>query len=164
MDHYQTYINDANDIWRDLRQRASTDQKFMALSKEEQLDYYQRSNAAFHMMFPIVIRYMVMFGQYSTRAFTRHVKKIGAKPYRSEDEYCERQADYVKYLFMELSPAHDSKEAKAVWQQTYDKLKLEVESFKEARKNAQETLKANDAKSSAERRNELRKAILVNLQ
>jgi hypothetical protein len=152
----ETYINDADDIWGNFKERLKTDPGFRNMNPDDQLNFYQKNYNRFTMAFPIVLRYMIQLRQFNKKAFAKFVKKMMANPYRSELEYCERQADYVKYLFMELSPSHNMKEAHAIWKQTYDMLAKEVEVFKKAEERVKEKLEKNNSQNSIEKRNELK--------
>lgn len=156
-----TYIRDAETIWVDFKQKSREDVKFRELPDEARLEYYQKKYHNFAMSFPIVLRYMVQLGQYSKKAFTRHVKKMKTNPYRSELEYCERQADYVKYLYMELSPSHDVTSAQKMWKDTYDMLAREVEVFKKTEEIVKKKLEKNNSQNSMERRQELKRLLNV---
>ena len=155
----ETYVKDAEAIWSDFNDRLKNDATFRDLDPDNQLEFYQKNHHRFTMSFPIVLRYMIQLRQFSKKAFVKFVKKMTAKPYRSELEYCERQADYVKYLFMELSPSHNMKEAQAIWKNTYDMLAKEVEVFKKAEEKVKEKLEKNNSQNNIEKRKELKKAL-----
>jgi hypothetical protein len=123
---------------------------------EKQLEFYQKNHNNFTMSFPIVLRYMIQLQSYSKKAFVKFVNKLQNNPYRSELEYCERQADYVKYLFMELNSSHNMQEAQKTWQVTYDMLAKEVQMFKDAEETIKQKLEKNDKQSSLEKRSELK--------
>jgi hypothetical protein len=93
---------------------------------------------------------------YHERAFARHVREMYENPYRSEDEWCRRQADYVQYLHMELKPGSLKKENKRVWRETYDQLKAETDAFKAERTEAELRVDAARVRAEAERRQELK--------
>lgn len=154
-----TYVKDAEAIWSDFNERLKNDTAFRDLKSEDQLEFYQKNHHSFTMSFPIVLRYMIQLRQYSKKAFVKFVKKMASKPYRSELEYCERQADYVKYLYMELSSSHNMKEAQAIWKNTYDMLAKEVEVFKNAEDKVKEKLEKNDRQNNIEKRKELKKVL-----
>lgn len=156
-----TYIKDADSIWSDFKHRLK-DNTFNKLTPDEQLEFYQKNHHQFTMTFPIVLRYMIQLRQYSKKAFTRFVKKLQMNPYHSELEYCERQADYVKYLFIELSPSHNMKEAQKVWDDTYKMLTKEVEVFKKAEERVKDKMQKNDNINNLEKRNELKKLLNIN--
>lgn len=155
----ETYIKDAEYIWSDFNKRLSDDMVFKDLHPDDQLEFYQKNYDRFTMTFPIVLRYMIHHRQYHTKAFSRHVKKMNDCPYRSELEYCERQADYVKYLFMVLNPKYNTKEANNVWTKTYDMLVNEIDMFKKAEERVRLKLEKNNIQNSIEKRAELKEAL-----
>lgn len=153
------YISDADNIWVDFKKRSKSDVKFNELNIDEKLDYYQKRYHSFTVTFPIVLRYMIQLGQYSTKAFRKYVKRMQTNPYRSELEYCERQADYVKYLFMECSNSHNVQDAQKIWQNAYDLLAKEVEIFKQAEEKVKEKIGKNNSLNNIEKREELKRAL-----
>ena len=96
----EQYLEDADTIFKDYKTRLK-DTNFNTISPETRLSFYQKKYPQFTLSFPIVIRYLIQFGMYKPKAFSRYIKKLQNKPYKSELEYCERQADYVKFLYME---------------------------------------------------------------
>ena len=152
----ETYINDAELIWADFKNRLNTDKVFRELDVDDQLEFYQKNHHRFTMTFPIVLRYMIQLKQYDKKAFIKFIQKLTANPYRSELEYCERQADYVKYLFMETSRNHNMKDAQTVWKDTYDMLEKEVKAFKEAEEKVKQKMEKNNNANGTEKRKELK--------
>jgi hypothetical protein len=152
----ETYVNDAEEIWEDLKDKLKNDHSFRAMDDDSRLEFYQKNHHRFTMTFPIVLRYMVQLRQYHKKAFIKFIKKMTAHPYKSELEYCERQSDYVKYLYMELTPRYTMKEAKSIWKQTYDMLAKEVEVFKKAEETVKKKLEKNNSQNNIEKRKELR--------
>ena len=157
MNNDTKYIEDANHIWKDFIKRDREDVKFAELNCDKQLEYYQDKFHRFTMTFPIVLRYMIQMKQYRQKAFEKYIKKLRAKPYRSELEYCERQADYVKYLFMEINKSYTMTDAKAVWTRAYNMLAREVEIFKKANEDVKQRMGVDKARHSQERRAELKR-------
>ena len=153
------YVEDAEDIWLDYRTRKKSDLKFINMSIDDRINYYQRVYNKFALAFPVVLRYMVQLGSYNRKAFRRFVDRLTNNPYRSELEYCERQADYVKFLFMENNKSHSMKEANNVWKKTYDLLVKEVEVFKKANEDAKKNLEENKIRNNIEKRKELKRII-----
>ena len=153
-----TYIADAKDIWNDLRLKLK-ETRFRSMSLEHQLDHYQKNNIRFANAFPIVLRYMVQLRMYHEKAFIRFIKKMQSKPYHSKLEFCERQADYVKYLYQELNTHYPENEAKRIWKETYDMLAKEVKMFEDAEKTVKEKLEKNEIINNKEKREELKKLL-----
>ena len=152
------YLEDANIIFKDYKNRLN-DSSFCDLTPDEKLAYYQKKYSQFTMSFPIVLRYLIQFGMYKPKAFSRYIKKLQNKPYKSELEYCERQADYVKYLYMETNQHYNQQEIKELWTEVYNSLVKEIELFKQAEKTVKEKHEKNNIKNLEERRKELMKMI-----
>ena len=153
------FLDKANEIYKDFKNKTKKDLNFSKISPDDQLDYFQKKYKHFSLTFPIVLRYMVQLKWYSTKAFTQFLKKLKTNPYRSEDEYCKRQADYVKYLYMDINKHMGMHKANEVWQSTYNKLQLEVEMFKKMSEEVKQKNKKNEIKNREERREELKKLL-----
>jgi hypothetical protein len=154
----ETYTKDAKNIWDDLHTRFKN-KKFKELGVEEQLVFYQKQHQRFATTFPIVLRYMVQLRLYHEKAFIKFIKRMQSRPYHSKLEFCERQADYVKYLYRELYNHYSEKDCQEVWTQTYDALKKEVEMFEDAEKKVKLKLDKNNSINNTEKRNELKKML-----
>ena len=156
------FLDKAAEIYKDFKHKIKKDQDFKELEPDKQLDYFQKKYRYFGLTFPIVLRYMIQLKWYSTKAFTRFLKKLKTNPYKSEDEYCQRQADYVKFLYMEMNKHCNTKKAQEVWTDTYKKLLLEVEMFKKMAEKIKKKTEKNEIKNKKERREELKK-LMANL-
>lgn len=112
---------------------------------------------------PIVTRYLICMGQYSTKAFRKFLYKIkntviplDRKKGHMEDEWIRRQSDYVKYLWESYQKKHYSTvDSARVWQETYDKLKGEFDDFRNLHKKAEETVKETKILNNGENLKEL---------
>lgn len=159
----ETYVSDANAIFAEYKSLLTVDTRFANLSPGEQLSYYQKKKPIFAKTFPITLRYMIELGTYNEKAFRKFIKKLQDHPYKSETEYCERQADYIKFLYIETNAGCTKKEAKSIWKCAKDILIEEVNTFK----NAMETIKKkngkNDALNDIEKREELKKELDSNV-
>jgi len=146
------YIVDANNIWVDFTKRLNTDKQFSSLSRENQLDFYQKQNIKFATAFPIVLRYMIQHRRYKKKAFIKFIKNI--KPYHSKADFCTRGADYVKLLCLETT--HNVRQAQKVWEITHDALVKECEAMDKMEKQILDRLNTHNKTNSEERREELK--------
>jgi FMN phosphatase YigB (HAD superfamily) len=160
-DTNDVYIRDANTIFAALGKDLKNEE-FVNMAMEEQLKIYQERYPDFARTFPIVMRYMIQFRQYKTKAMARFLKRLNSNPYRSEAEYCERQADYVKYLYMESTPHYTAKVAGEVHRDVLEALLEELKDYKEMVEVVKQKSKEGELQNAEERRNEL-KNLLENL-
>lgn len=153
------YVNEANEINRDYLERLK-DHNFKAMGIQRRLSYYQRRYPNFAKTFPITLRYMIEHSQYSSKAFRKYLKRFGTKRYKNEDEFCERQADYVKYLYMELNNHYDERLARKTWQETYDLLRKEIVVFKESDSRMKKKNEELEVLNAQERRAEVKEKLI----
>ena len=141
------------------------DKEFIKLGDQEKLDRFRNIDKTFMEEFPIVGRYMVCTGNYSTKAFKRFLLKIRnvvhpppekrGKGYM-EDQWVRRQCDYVRYLWEESQNGHyNNAEAKYVWNETYTLLTKEFNDFRDKFKTVEEKVKEDKVKYNISRTREL---------
>ena len=125
----------ANRMWEDLKTKIKTDPSFVDLSDSEKVEIYQKTEFKdFYNTHPIVSRYLVCMGQYSSSAFKKYLKKIEMnKPkmrFMNKESkmelYIENQAFYVKQLWIAYQRQHYSqKDAADIYKHALDTLKQE---------------------------------------
>jgi hypothetical protein len=99
-------------------------------------------------------------GQYRKKAFDKYLKKIKASPWNSEEGYLEAQADYVKYLYMEMTPHYKPGDVARIKQDAFEALKKEREDMKAMYETTKKRLEEEGNKQLEERREELRQMLL----
>lgn len=124
-------IKDAINVYNDFVHRMKSDPEFVKLSSHDKIAYYHRNASDVVKKFPIIFRYMIETGQFHTKAMKQFIDKLKIKPYKTEEEYCERNADYIKYLYMCTHAHYNLKEAKQLWADTRIALLNEIKEFKE---------------------------------
>ena len=146
-------IDLANKLWRDLKKRILDDPTFVKKSDSEKVDIYQKSEfKEFYTNYPIVCRYMVCMGQFSNKAFKRYLLKCKSmstvkhtNKHDSEDEWVQRQSDYIRYLWEAYQKQHfNAADAQEIWQQAYKMLTQEFTDFKKLHKEVEAKLKVDD--------------------
>jgi hypothetical protein len=101
--------------------------------------------AEFFRAFQMVVEYMLANCEYNEAAFRRYMKKLFLNPGKGQSGVNERQADYVKYLYIENNRPHYSiKEAQEIWQYTFDNLERNRKDFEEKYDQAKKDKEAAD--------------------
>jgi hypothetical protein len=158
----------ANEMWNDLKQRIKDDPEFVNKPDSEKVELYQKSGfKEFYTAYPIVCRYMLCMGQFSTKAFKRYLAKCismssvpRTKDYDKEAEWIKRQADYVRYLWESYQKQHFNKsDSNAIWQNAYATLSKEMTDFK----NLQKEIEAKMATSAKNNKTTMVKELLARL-
>lgn len=141
----------AGQMWADVKKKVKEDPAFMDISDKDKLKYFREDLDYDEFMneYPVMTRYMVCMGQYSSKAFKRFLDKVRRvkhpekceKGYK-EDQWVRRQADYVQYLWEAYQKSHiNSSERKMVWQDAYKNLKGEFDDFRDKYKAVEEATK-----------------------
>jgi hypothetical protein len=169
-DHIEVSTNIANKFWNDIKKRVRDDPKFVEMTDNEKIEIYQKSEfKEFYIEFPIVSRYMICMGQFSNKAFNKYLikcKNASHDPVKSrekgytEDQWVQRQSDYVRYLWESYQRQHYSQsESKNIWNHAYTTLKKEFQDFKDLHEDIEQKLK-NDEKVN---KNQMTKELLTRL-
>lgn len=131
---------------REEKNHAKVDKIFTKLQKE----YHD-----FAISYPIQLRYMCQLGQYHPVAMKLYLSQIEHKPWKSEDEYIEYQANYVRLVYMKKHKHWTRNELNNVYNTTYNILKSERTEFKERVTKAQESLEQEQIGREMQKRQEM---------
>ena len=146
-------IEVANKLWQDLKKRIADDPKFVKKSDAEKIEIYQKSEfKEFYTNYPIVCRYIVCMGQFSNKAFKRYLLKCKTMSsqkdnanHNSEDEWVQRQADYIRYLWEAYQKQHfNASDAQEIWKHAYNTLTQEFADFKKLHEEVENKLKIDE--------------------
>ena len=130
-DDIETSINVSIKLWDDIKNRIKTEPEFINMSDTEKVALYQLTDYnTFYTAFPIVSRYMICMGQFSVNSFKKYLykcKNIKHDPIKSkengytEDQWIQRQADYVRYLWESYQKINFSNlESDNIWKSAYE--------------------------------------------
>lgn len=122
-------LKTADELWAAYREMRK-DATWAKRDVTAKIGYFQdRGYSNFITKYAVPTRYMVMYDEYSHRAFLKYLVRLKTVGYRSKDEWIERQADYVKYLWRAYNPRGSTKEAADARQTAYEHIKKEMDSF-----------------------------------
>lgn len=113
-------------IYRDWLKRNESDSVFRELGYQPKYEYYMKMHMDFARQYPIIMRYLASFGMYSRKAVSQYLKKCNTTVVQTDEDYAERQADFVKYLYMDLRPHMDRRKLNMIWQQIKDEILSEL--------------------------------------
>lgn len=148
---------EAEKVWLNVKVLLATNsESYMKLSDDQKVDMVRNDFTDFYNEFPIVCRYMICMGQYKAKAFNRFLKKCkSVEPVEdhkraknhNEDQWVQRQADYIRYLWEEnQNKRFSTKDAHMVWNQAYKSLTKEFNDFKELHSNIEKKIKSDDVR------------------
>lgn len=160
-DRIEVSVDMANKLWNDIKKRVSEDPKFAELPDNGKIEIYQKSEFKdFYIEFPIVSRYIICMGQFSNKAFKKYLikcKNANHDPVKSrekgytEDQWVQRQADYIRYLWESYQKQHHSpSESNNIWQHAYNTLKKEFQDFKDLHDDVEKKLKEDEKTNKGE--------------
>jgi DNA segregation ATPase FtsK/SpoIIIE-like protein len=150
----------AEKLWDDLKKRIKENPDFVKTTDDDKLKIYQNNEFKdFYTSYPIVCRYAICMGQYSSKAFKSflqkfkimHEKTRASNKETKMDEWIKCQASYIKFLYQAYSrKSHSEREAQMVWQQAYNTLKQEFADFEKMHSEVEERLKKEEKYNRSE--------------
>lgn len=150
-------IETANKMWLAYKKK-SDDKEWMKKDPQDKIGYFQSIGFSdFITKFSIPAKYMVMYEEYSRKAFYKYLVRLKTIGYHSKDDWIDRQADYIKFLWRAYNPKGNSSEGILIWQESKNKIKKEMEDFEGDYKKAEH--KAEQRAAAAIESN--RKALLM---
>lgn len=106
-----------------------------------------------------VSRALICNGEYSTKAFLMYLIQMKKVGYSSQEQYAERQADYMRWMWQSYNPMRSDSDAQDVWQKTRDSVLDELTSFKRDYQAAKEEVEEHRAKVSQSLKTDLLKML-----
>jgi hypothetical protein len=146
-------IRDAEVLWKKIVNTVKENPDIKNWDDNRKIEYFYKDNKDFYNEFPIVSRYMITMGQYSSKAFRKYLalkaldaKNIPAPENREngyiEDKWIRREADYVTFLWKAyMKGKRDEKQVKMVWEHAYTSLKKEFTDFRDTYKQTELKIK-----------------------
>lgn len=126
-DTIERVINEANIIYGDYKRRMKDDEQFSNLSHQAKYEYYMKIYIDFARQNPIILRYIASFGMHSPKAIKMYLKKCYNTKLDTDEAFAERQADFVKYLYMDIQKHMDMNKAHEIWRHTKDHILAEIQ-------------------------------------
>lgn len=153
-------VEDGLIIYRDYCDRAKKDESFSVLSYQAKYEYYMKKYIDYARSYPIIVRYIASFGMYHPKAVRLYLKKCFSTPMNDDEEFCNRQADYVKYLYMYCNPHMSRTKLNEIWAHTKKSMMNEMEINRKEKKIVRDRRKKNEGVNNTTRRDNAKKRVL----
>ena len=115
----------------------------------------QTEHHDFAIAYPVQLRYMTQLGQYHPRAMDLFLKKLEHSMWKSEEEYIEYQANYVKLTYMQMHNRWTIKELTNVYEKAKSILTSERLEFKNQVEKAQSQLDKEELGLKTQKRQDM---------
>jgi hypothetical protein len=152
-------VQEADKIYADYLKRITNDSQFIALSSQARYEFYMKSNIDFARQNPIILRHIAGFGLHSAKAIRLYMKKCYNTAITSNESFAERQADFVKYLYMYNGKHMSQDKLHDIWAQTKSHILEELENNKKELDAVKEKREKNKETNLAERREIIKRAL-----
>ena len=140
-----------DEMYAVVKKYSTEHSEFKDLPDKKKLELFRPQYGELMNELPIVTRYMICMGQYSSKALHRVLHKTATMKHPPpdkrekgymEDQWIRRQADYVQYMWEHYQRRHyNNAERVAVWEHTYRTLKGEFDDFRDMHKETEEKVK-----------------------
>lgn len=168
-------VKRTNEMWAVVKHTVKNDPDFVKLEDAKKLDYFRRNYSELMNELPIVCRYMICCGQYSAKALERMLRKILNVTYLPtdqqpkgymEDQWIQRQADYVQYMFDDYNKGKHREPAERAWtwRKTYESLKGEFNDFRNMHKEIEEKVEEEKKELAGRNFRELAERLATGMQ
>jgi hypothetical protein len=153
MEHYEKQltldevVQQMDEVYAFVKENAGEDLYNKVVKKFKQLSY----------SYPIVIKMMVFLRVYRSAAFRKYVLFIQGKPRKTDEEYLELQAAYVRILYRKVYPRASQKEIDSMHGDALRTLKIELKEHKDIVEKSKEKFEAREKEYAATRAEALRK-------
>jgi hypothetical protein len=153
MEHYEKQltldevVQQMDEVYAFTKENAGENLYDTVVKKFKQLSY----------SYPIVIKMMVFLGVYRSDAFRRYVLFIQGKSRKTDEEYLEIQAAYVRILYRKVYPRASKKEIDSMHSDALRTLKIELKEHKDFVEKNKEKFEAREKEYAAIRAENLRK-------
>lgn len=145
-------IKNALKVWNDVKKIVTENPEYKQWEDKKKISYFRETldHKEFMNTYPVTARYMICVGHFTVKAFRKFLQKLYTvkldpvkrleKGY-TEDQWLRRQADYVRYLWEDYQRGHyNINHAQMIWQDAYQKLKGEMDDFRDKHKEIEKNI------------------------
>ncbi len=123
--------------------------------KEELFARFWEENKELCRAYPIVVKMLCFRNEYHSEVFRRHILYAAKASRKTEEEYHDIQASYVKMLYRKICPKKGAAYYKMVYEETLRILREEAKNYKETLAEVREEIAEKNSKYLGELRQEL---------
>lgn len=160
----QVAVDKAKAVWKDIKTTMKKEPLVKVMSESDRISYFYKIYSDFYQRFPIVARYMVSLGQFSSVAFDRYLRYCDMhidKGLKKESIWLDQQATYVKFLYQAYHPHCSVKELDGVYDEAMSSLKSEFNDFQDKIRGAKMAFKEREGQCQVSRFRNLEKEMIL---
>jgi hypothetical protein len=150
--YIEDVITEGAKIYADYRKRIESDEQFKSLSHQARYEYYMKMNIDFARQHPLILRHIASYGMFSKKAVKLYFQKCFRNNTQNDEEYCERQADFVKYNYMFSGKHMPQNKLNEIWTHTKKHMMDELAASKREKKMIKEQREKNKNSNNIARR------------
>ena len=151
-------IEEGTAIFKDYQRRMKTDNDFATLEFQGKYEFLKKVYLDYTRQNPLIVRF-ISLGLYHPKAVERFMKKCQTCPPRNDEQYCERQADYVKYIYMNKREKYSTEFLNSMWRSTKEGLMAEIKANKERHAEIKKRRAENKDNNNIKKRADLIRAL-----
>ena len=119
------------------------------------LDIVQRKYLVFTRQYPLIVRMMVMNGQFNRRAFEKYIKYLNAHGPKSKEDMIYNRALWLRFYHRETSAHISGKECAIIVESAYKTLKKEDEEMMAIIKKSEADIKKEEEEVLGKQKDEI---------
>jgi len=153
-------INEMNTIWKEFKKSnifnkpyETTELRYKAI--DENYDRVTSAHKELLQAYPTVLRHMLQDGRYHPEAFSKYLKRLSVRPWKSDEERMDSYADYYIILYKQMNNKYDNKLVKEEKKRYRQILQDEHDKFIELHKEWKEKIDKQEEKYEKERYDEM---------
>lgn len=146
-------VIEATGIWQELNRRKIPVDDYSA--GEAFFNEMCKTHPEFSKSYSLVLRYIAEMRLYSAKIFTKWLKHVQTRPWKSSDEYFETQANYVMMLYTHYNPRAAAGDRYAVRNNVKKMLIQEYDDFKQTTQKYEKIVNERDNKLSEKNKADL---------
>lgn len=123
-------------IYADFLTRVHADRQFYQLDEQSKYDYYMKLYPDFARSNPLILRYITL-GMFNEKANFLYFKQCYTYVTKTDEDFCNRQADLVKYIYRFNTKIRGA-ELDKIWSDTKSLLMAELDEIAIERKKLQD--------------------------
>lgn len=131
---------------------------------DEIFDLLRQEHKDFAFTYPIQLRYLAQLGEYHHDAMNIFLLKLETKPWKSEEDYINYQAEYVKLVFMKTRKHWTTKDAEAVYLDAKNILHKEHTDLKRTMEKVENEMKKEELCLNVQKRQDMLEIVKQRLE
>ncbi|MCK4967656.1 MAG: hypothetical protein KAS12_01260 [Candidatus Aenigmarchaeota archaeon] len=156
---------EANEIWKEFRDICAREKITYDNIKriDELMLHYKTTHRIFYRNHPLVLRFMIELGKFSSSAFKKYLKWLIYNPFKSHEEFLGTMAKYARFLYQEQTPHYHVQDAQKYEMDIKESLLQDSNELKDQYEKAKKEVEKKEENNKQYQKEELLRILRQNL-